>query len=189
CQGPGGGGAAALALWAALGCLGKQTPPVRRETIGRFGEVRIYPCSADCLALVFLISDAGGWSDDLDRIAEKLRRRGAAVAGIDLKQYLAGLIASDDGCHCVICEIEQLSKTLQRDLSFDRYASPVLIGMGAGGVFAYAAVAQAPAATIAGAVSVHPGKSLATRVPFCPGAPATRVTGGYEYGVHASLPG
>jgi type IV secretory pathway VirJ component len=62
--------------------------------------------------------------------------------------------------------------------------------VGAGGLLAYAALAQAPAATLSGAVSVDPSASLETRVPLCAGAPATaQPGGGFSYGPRADLPG
>ena len=74
-----------------------------------------------------------------------------AVVGVDLPSYLHGLASSDDGCHYVIAEIEDLSHQLERELGFAGYRSPVLAGVGAGGPLAYAALAQSPAATIGGA--------------------------------------
>ena len=140
--------------------------------------------------LVLLFSDADGWNDALDGVAGALAADGAAVVGVDLPQYLRGLAASDDGCHYLISEVEDLSKRLQRELGFAGYRSPILAGIGAGGTLAYAALAQSPAATVAGAVSVDPAPSLATRVPLCAGAPSEPVPGGgFRYGAAASLPG
>jgi type IV secretory pathway VirJ component len=86
--------------------------------------------------------------------------------------------------------LEELSKRIQRDQGFRAYRTPVLAGFGAGGTLAYAALAQAPAATVAGVVAVDPAATLATRVPFCAGAAATPVPGaGFRYAPDAPLPG
>src|SRR5262245_26136421 len=150
---------------------------------GRLGRVELYRPSGAPTGLVLLLSDAGGWSDSWQHAARVLRRRGAAVIGVDLPAYLERLRASEDGCHYVVSEIEELSKRVQRELGSRRYLSPILAGAGEGALFAYAALAQAPAATLAGAVSVDPAPALATRVAFCPGAPASPAPGGgFAYG-------
>ena len=158
---------------------------------GRFGHVRAYaPSNGGAAGLVFLFSDADGWNATLDGDARALAGEGVAVVGVDLPQYLRGLAESDDGCHYLISEVEDLSKRLQRDLDFPVYRTPILAGIGAGGALTYAALAQTPAATVAAAVSVDPAPALGTRVPLCPGAPSTpAASGGFAYGVAPSLPG
>jgi type IV secretory pathway VirJ component len=89
-----------------------------------------------------------------------------------------------------VSDLEELSKRVQRELGSPRYLSPLLAGAGEGGTFAYAALAQAPAATLAGAASVDPAPALATRVPFCAGAPAApAASGGFAYAAKSPLPG
>jgi type IV secretory pathway VirJ component len=107
---------------------------------------------------------------------------------VDLPQYLRGLAASGDGCHYVVAELEALSQRLQRELGLERYRSPLLAGEGAGGTLAYAALAQAPPATVGGAVAVDPAPSLGTGVPLCAGAPSRPVPGGFAYDAGSSLP-
>lgn len=158
---------------------------------GRFGHVQAYaPTNGGQAGVVFLFSDAGGWNAALDGTARALAGDGVAVVGVDLPQYLKGLAESDDGCHYLISEVEDLSKRLQRDLAFPTYRTPILAGVGAGGALAYAALAQSPAATVAGAVSVDPTPALGTQVPLCAGAPSTPAAGGgFAYGPAPSLPG
>ena len=168
----------------------ERTAEVQHRIEGRFGSVAIYRPIGPPNGVVFLFSDGNGWGAALDRVADQLAKLGIAVAGIDLPAYLRGLAASQDGCHYLISEVEDLSKRLQRELGFAGYQSPILAGFGAGGTLAYAALAQSPAATVAGAVSVDPAPSLATTVPLCPGAPSEAVKGGgFGYGVAAHLPG
>lgn len=151
--------------------------------------MRVYaPATAAAGGMVFLFSAADGWNEGLDAVARALAGDGHAVVGVDLPQYLRGLAASDDGCHYLLSEIEDLSKRVQRERGLAAYRTPLLAGVGAGGTLAYAALAQSPAATVAGAVSVDAAPALATRVPLCPGAPHTAVEGGFAYGP-APLPG
>ena len=176
----------------ALACgLTACQPKVAVETRpeGRFGNVQIYAPEESGPALVFLVSDKDGWNGSLDRAARALAADGTTVIGVDLKQYLAGLAASDDGCHYLISEVEDLSKRVQREQGFASYRTPILAGIGAGGTLAYAALAQTPAATVAGAISVDPAPSLGTKVPLCEGAPSTPVPGGFAYGPAPSLTG
>ena len=157
---------------------------------GRMGEARLYLPREPDGSLVLLFSDAPGWRGLLDDAAAKLATRGAIVVGVDLPTYLKNLAASDDGCHYLLSEVEELSHRIERDHGFARYRSPVLAGIGAGGTLAYAALAQSPAATVAGAVSVDPDAVLRTRVPLCPGAASTPATsGGFSYGPRDPLPG
>lgn len=157
---------------------------------GRLGKVRLYQPRGAPESFVFVFSDTDGWSAALDDAAWRLADAGSLVAGVDLPVYLAALAASDDGCHYVVAELEDFSERRQRELDFAGYRSPIVAGIGAGGTLAYAALAQAPAATLAGAASVDPAPALVTRVPLCAGAPASPVPGGgYRYGARASLPG
>lgn len=167
-----------LVLLALAGCARSD---VERRSEGRFGDVTLYKPNGS-RAMVFLFSDASGWNDGLDRDARALAADGAAVVGVDLPQYLRGLAASDDGCHYLLSEIEDLSQRVQRDCGFAGYRSPILAGRGAGGTLAYAALAQSPAATVAGAISVDPAPMLATKVPLCSGAPSQAAGGGFNYG-------
>ena len=182
-------GLAALLALLACGPGRESLPEPRRLDAGRLGSVRIYAPDEDRVGLVVLFSDAKGWNVDLDAAARSLVGDGAVVVGVDLPDYLARLEASDDGCHYVVSEIEDLSHRLERELGFERYRSPVLAGIGTGGTLAYAALAQSPAATLAGAVSIDPAEVLATRVSLCEGAPASAAAGGFRYGAAPQLRG
>ncbi len=163
--------------------------PGRLEA-GRLGTVSLFRAAGPKHGLVFLFSDVDGLDADLVQTAGELAARGTTVVGVDLPRYLRGLAASDDGCHYVVAEIEALSQRLQRELGYEGYHSPILAGIGAGGTLAYAALAQSPAATVGGALSVDPAPSLGTRVPLCPGAISSAVAGhGFAYAPRAELPG
>jgi type IV secretory pathway VirJ component len=167
-------------------------PPAAGEHIdgGRLGSLAFFTPDTAPQALVFLFSDASGWNAALDHAAATLRDDGAAVLGVDLPSYQKGLRASDDGCHYLLSEIEALSQKLQRKIGGSVYRTPILAGVGEGGTLAYAALAQSPAATVAGAVSVDPAPVLDTKVPLCKGAPYKHVRHkGFSYGAQPDLPG
>lgn len=167
-------------------------PRVSERTFqgGRLGMVTLVTPERTPDALVFVFSDRDGWNAAYDGVARALAVRGAVVVGVDLPQYLRNLAASKDDCHYVVAEIEDMSQRLQRDFRFAGYQSPILAGIGAGGTLAYAALAQSPAVTVAGAVSVDPEPALGTTVPLCAGAPARGAPDvGFSYGPRAPLNG
>jgi len=179
-----------LAL-AALALLGACTRRYDVATLdaGRLGEVRLFTPRDEARRLVVLFSDAPGFDAPLAAAAGALAARGTVVVGVDLPRLLAKLATSDDGCHYLVGDVEELSHRVQRERGFARYRSPILAGVGAGATLAYAALAQAPAATVAGAAGVAPGAALRTRVPLCAGAAATASDGGFTYAALDELPG
>jgi type IV secretory pathway VirJ component len=188
---------AGLALGLLLGCAiplssgNAAGAPNLIETDTRLGDVRLFETVGTPKELVFLFSDREGWNDRLGAAAADMAARDAAVVGVDLKRYLEALADSNDqDCHYLDSDIEQLSKQLQSKLGLAQYRWPILAGIGAGGVLAYGAAAQAPDATIAGALVADPARSLDTRLPLCPGAPASRsASGGFSYGPMPDMPG
>ena len=169
-------------------CSGAREP--RYVHAGRMGRVAVYAPEQGHDAFIYLLSDGGGWNGELGQLAQRLARHGSAVVGVDLPSYLAGLAATqEDQCHYTVAELEDWSHRLQRELDFERYRSPILAGVGAGATLAHAALAQSPAATLAGAVGADPARTLATRVPLCPGAPSRATPAGFAYEPPPSLPG
>ena len=179
-----------MAVLVFAGCSGDSR---ELRDAGRLGRVELFrPEGAEGPPddLVFLFSGMEGDSRALRRAARELAETNTAVVDVDLPSYLHGLASSDDGCHYVIAEIEDLSHQLERELGFSVYRSPLLAGIGAGGTLAYAALAQSPAATIGGAVAVDPTPSLHTRVALCEGAAASPARGGgFRYAEKSDLPG
>jgi type IV secretory pathway VirJ component len=181
-------GAFALAILFATG--GAPAASDREIDAGRLGSLPLVLPEGDVAGLVFLFSDRTGWNADLDRAAARLSGLGAALLEVDLSTYLANLNQGGDGdCLYLISEIEDASKRVQRDLRVDHYLSPVLAGTGMGSALAYAALAQAPAATIGGAASDGLKTEVDTRLPLCPGARAEPAGSGFDYGPKAELPG
>jgi len=114
------------------GCARTAPPPSRRLDGGRLGSLRVIGEPQAERGLVFLLTSEAGWDAASARAAGLLAGRDLVVVGVDLGAYLAGLAASDDGCHYVVAELEELSKRIQRDQGFRAYRTPVLAGFGAG---------------------------------------------------------
>lgn len=180
-------------LVAALLSLLVLTPPHAAATVetGRLGTVlRFAPPDAP-RGLVFLFSHPTGWSLDDRALARSLAAAGAYVLGVNWPTYREGLDGDDGECLYLLAEIEQASQDVQRDLGLSFYLSPILAGIGPMGALVSAALTQTPDATLAGVVAVDPTEAVPTRLPLCPGAPATAAKNqpGFVYGVEKSLPG
>jgi type IV secretory pathway VirJ component len=160
----------ALTLAAALFC----TPAFAADMIdgAHFGPIRVVVPQGDVDGYAVLFSGESGWTADDDKALSLLQQKGVLAAGVDTKVYLSHIAALLAGPNPPAClqfgnDIEGLSKQLQRLHPSKSYLSPILVGRGAGGTLAYAALAQAPANTLAGAISLDPATSFATPAPPC----------------------
>jgi phosphatidylglycerol lysyltransferase len=183
------GAAAALLTIATLAVvLPDRSLSLESNNLGAIHQVE--PAGA-MRGFVVLFSDAGGWSSVADEAAAALAHDGALVVGVDLPTYLLRLDSRPpEPCHNIVGDVESISHRLQRERGNTSYLTPIVAGMGEGGVLAAALLAQAPAVTIAGAVAYDPTLSLHTRVPLC-SSPAAMAepAGGFAYGPWPTLPG
>jgi type IV secretory pathway VirJ component len=165
-----------LAMAAAVAAL--VSLPARAETRslmvkqGVLGEIKILAPLTEPAKFVIFISGQDGLSAGSVSEAEQLVARGAAVALIDLPA-LEAIFAkrTDDDCYYVFGEFEDLSRIAQRQLGMSDWQWPLLFGTGEGGTLAYLTLAQAPANTAGGAVSLGFTPSFRSARPLCPGAP------------------
>ncbi len=135
---------------------------------GRFHHVHAYKPKSEVRHFVLFLSGDGGWDDGLADIARSLAAQGALVAGIDTADLFAEL--EKDGGKCVfpVGDLENLSHFVQAYYKVPTYFTPILIGYSAGASLAYAALAQAPAGTFTGALSLSFCVDLDLRKPLCP---------------------
>jgi type IV secretory pathway VirJ component len=165
--------------------------PARALDTGNLGDVHQVNPAGAMQGLVVLFSDARGWTATSDDIAAALARDGAFVVGVDLPAYLRRLDAHPgEACHELVGDIESISRQIQRARGNSSYRTPIVAGIGEGGALAGAILAQAPAATIAGAVAYDPTAAVRTRAPLC-STPAAKSAagGGFTYGPWQVLPG
>jgi type IV secretory pathway VirJ component len=149
---------------------------------GRFKDLAVYSPSNPATSFVILLSGDEGWTGEAGALAEQLAQRGAMVAGIDYPKLKAALEA--DGAECVFPDgdLENLSHFVQAYFHNSTYLAPLLMGIGAGGGMSYAALAQAPKDTFAGALSLGFCPHMNLRKPLCRGS-------GLELSVAAQVSG
>lgn len=159
-------------------------------SVERLQNVRLLPSKGDARAMVVYFSDRSGWSAQDDTIAAALSQDGNVVLGVDLAAYAGELDKADGACLYVVGEITDLAQTAQRQLAIQTYLPPVVAGSGEGATFAYAALADAPANTLGGAVASGFADRLSLRLPFCPGATASKTADGqaWSYAFDKAMP-
>lgn len=145
--------------------------PPSGETVshGNFKDVTLYRPPGTANAFVLFLSGEGGWTPARAAQAQALAARGALVAGIHTPRLLAALTRNSGDCLMPDGDLENLSHFLQGYARLPAYFAPVLVGEGEGGALAYAMLAQAPADTFGGAISIGFCPALALRRPLCKG--------------------
>jgi type IV secretory pathway VirJ component len=156
---------------------------------GRYGRVKIVQPVGPAKSLVILFSDRNGLTQADNAAAQSMAKSGALVAEIDSPIYLSRLDRSHENCHDVETDVDWLSRGLQRKYRFANYFTPIVAGTGEGGTLAAMALAEAPAATIAGAVSLNPSALISSRRPICTRFPTASSPGGFRYAPPKQLPG
>jgi type IV secretory pathway VirJ component len=141
------------------------------ETIiyGHFGKLTLYHEAPQPSHVVLFVSGDGGWNLGVIDMARSLAGLDALVVGIDITHYLKELADSAGKCSYPAGDFENLSKYVQKKLGFDHYQPPVLVGYSSGATLVYALLAQAPANTFRGAISMGFCPDLPLNKPFCPG--------------------
>lgn len=178
-----------LALLAACTFLACSRPlPVHIIDGGRYGKVRLIK-PAHPRAFVIFFTDRNGTSPSGDQAAQRLAKKAAIIVEVNTPEYLKRLDREKEKCHYLVGDAEGLSRQLQRSLNLHHYLTPVLAGRGEGGTLAELTLAQAPAVTIAGALSLDPSPAIPSAAPICTSGSVRAIDGGFSYGAAKSLPG
>ncbi|MCX8279346.1 virulence factor family protein [Phyllobacterium sp. 0TCS1.6C] len=177
-----------LALYLNYGLPGLR-PNAVTVTAERLKDVPLLQPKGEVTGLAILVSQTGGPAADDRALADKLLDRGFLVLTVDLEKWRRELNQDTGDCTYFVADFEGLAKEAQRLVGGSTYMHPVIVGIGEGGVMAYASDADTPAATLAGAVIVDPAAALNTKLPSCEGADYEAVAGqGYSYSYNADLP-
>jgi type IV secretory pathway VirJ component len=135
---------------------------------GRFQNVAVTAPQGTPRSMVLLLAGEGRANSSAD-LALALARHGAMVAVIDVSKFDRALEADASDCVFPDGDLENLSHFIQAYYHLQIYRAPLLLGYGAGANLAYAALAQAPAHTFAGAITVGFCPTASLRKPLCNG--------------------
>ncbi|MCE3004637.1 MAG: virulence factor family protein [Xanthomonadaceae bacterium] len=152
----------ALLAWLPPCASGHDAP-----AFGRLGAVQVQRPDATPEAVVLLLSDDAGWGEAEAAIARALAGHGVLVGGIDSAHWRRALAAGGEPCAYPAADLEGFAHWLQSRERMPRYRQPVVVGVGGGGALAYALLAQSPAGTFAGALSLGFCPTLAPIAPLC----------------------
>lgn len=119
-----------------------------------FGAVEVYRPPVPPAAVVLFLSGDGGWNLGVVGMAEALSARGAIVIGVDTNRYLAAVGKEAKTCVSLAEDLEALAHFVEKRLGLAEYRKPILAGYSSGATLVYAALAQSPPGTFAGAISL-----------------------------------
>jgi len=155
----------------------------------RLNDVPLLQPAGKPTGIAIVVSQKGGLGTDDEALTKLLLDRDFLVLTVDLEKWRKELDQDTGDCTYFVSDLEGVAKEAQRQIAVDTYMHPVVIGIGEGGVMAYASMSDAPAATLAGAVAVDPSVALKTKLPSCEGADYEAVPGeGFSYSYDADLP-
>lgn len=145
---------------------------IRVDTLffSTFGKIALYHPERTPDAFVLFISGDGGWNKGVIDMASNIVSQGAMVAGINILSYLKNIKSSKSKCYYPASDFEEVSLTIQKKYKFNNYLKPVLVGYSSGATLAYGLLAQAPANTFKGAVSLGFCPDIEIDRPLCRGA-------------------
>ncbi len=152
-----------LCAWSA-----QAAPAPDRISHGRFQNLAVYAPQGTPQSMVLLLADPGIANAGAN-LALALAHRGAMVAVIDVGKFDEALGADAADCVFPDGDLENLSHFVQAYYHLPLYRPPLLVGYGAGANLAYAVLAQAPAQTFAGAITVGFCPETSLRKPLCKG--------------------
>jgi len=144
--------------------------PTETFNYGRFGPVSIYRPAGEARDVVLFVSGDGGWNLGVVSMAQRLTTKGAIVAGIDIRHYLASLEQARGRCVSPDVDFENLSHYLQAKLGIKSYLQPTLVGYSSGATLVYAILAESPEGLFKGALSLGFCPDLDLKKPVCRGS-------------------
>ena len=154
-------------------CVATMATQTDSLTYGVFGKVSVYHPAKTPESVVLFVSGDGGWNKGVVDMAKNIVSQGALVVGIDIRHYLKNIKSSKANCYYPASDFEGLSLTLQKKYKLSQYMKPILVGYSSGATLVYGILAQAPANTFKGAISLGFCPDLDINKPLCNGSGLT----------------
>lgn len=147
-------------------------------TFAGWQDVNTYRPAGPIRGVVIFLSGDGGWNLGVIDMAKELAAQGVAVAGISTPALQKHLDGDAEKCVNPNYGLQALAQDYEHRLGLPRYIKPILTGYSSGATIAYAALAQAPAGTWRGAVSLGFGPDIGGAKPWCaiPDVTVSRIT-------------
>lgn len=134
---------------------------------GRFQDVGIVRPEGEPKRVVLLMSGGARPDESLHTLAEQLAAAGALVAEIDSVSLNAELERDEADCVYPAGDLDNLSHVVEAYARVVDYQAPVLVGRGSAGHFVQAMLAQAPAGTFAGGITLGWCPESRLKKPLC----------------------
>ncbi|HEY3174831.1 MAG TPA: AcvB/VirJ family lysyl-phosphatidylglycerol hydrolase [Candidatus Polarisedimenticolia bacterium] len=134
-----------------------------------FGRTSIYrpePIERTRGVILFVSGD-GGWNLGVVDMARRSAAR-AIVVGVPMPAWRKLAEKHPDRCWYPAGELESLAQAVEKIYKLPRYLKPILVGYSSGATVVYGALAQAPAESFDGALSLGFCPDLELARPFCP---------------------
>ena len=116
--------------------------------------------------LILFISGDGGWKLGVVPMAQRLAGK-ALVVGIPMTSWREQTEKHAESCWYPAGELEAMAQAVEKVYKFPHYLPPILVGYSSGATVVYGALAQAPAGTFAGGVSLGFCPDLGVKRPIC----------------------
>ena len=139
----------------------------KRIALPKVGSGMAYVPHTPTNHVVLFISGDGGWNAGVVEMARRIAGQEAVVIGVSYP-VLRRTAARKGGCWYVAADLELISHAAQKALDLPQYHPPVLVGYSSGAAVVYAALANAPAVTFAGGISMG----------FCPDLAGNEICSG-----------
>ena len=142
----------ARSAWSALSGPSITTTTMNEE---EFGTVEVVRSDRPARGLVILVADKND-TETVHQDAIALAKEGLIAVSFGFEALRKDFVQAppSDECHYASDDLKDLAQTVLRQLGLKTYFFPVIAGRGDGASFAYAALAQAPANTLGGAISI-----------------------------------
>jgi len=139
-----------------------------KKSLPGFGEVAVYRPRdlSRAHGVVLFISGDGGWNLGVVDMARRLADR-AIVAGLSMPAWQKRAERNEKACWYPAGELETAAQAIEKLYALPRYVRPILVGYSSGATVVYGALAQAPATTFRGAVSLGFCPDLEVKRRFC----------------------
>jgi type IV secretory pathway VirJ component len=137
----------------------------KRIGLPRVGSGMAYVPKAPTPHVVLLVSGVDGWNANMTAMARRIAPL-AVVIGVNYA-LLKRTASRETGCWYTASDFEVISQAAQKTLKLAQYHPPVLVGYGEGGAVVYSALADGPATTFAGGISISFCPTVAIRRDIC----------------------